>query len=64
MRAFGIPRNDDVANPDKADLMLYALKGARFHNTAKKVASRTLWKKIYRQELKKDLLIKLKDQND
>ena len=48
MRGFGLPRNDDVQNPDVSDIQLYGLKGPghRFHKAQTKATARRLWKKI------------------
>lgn len=46
VRSYGIPRNDDVANPDKADLRAYG-RGA-FKNKAAKAATRRYFKRSAR----------------
>lgn len=46
MRPYGLPRNDDVANPDKADELTYGLKGVKMKN---RKAARRIWKKKERQ---------------
>ena len=55
MKGYGLPRNDDVANPDVGDIKLYGLNfsaGGRdyFKNKASKAASRRIWKKKARRE--------------
>lgn len=57
MRGYGLPRNDDVKNPDLADIQLYGLAGHgyKFHNTERKAQSRRLWKKIARAQAKKEI---------
>jgi hypothetical protein len=44
MRGYGLPRNDDVAHPDKGDGGRFGLKGFKLHSP-KKRAARRRWKK-------------------
>ena len=58
MRGYGLPRTKDVEGPDKADLRTYGL--SRFAETRKmsarkRRAIRRIWKRKYRQSLKKKL---------
>jgi hypothetical protein len=46
MRGYGLPRNDDVANPDCADRRFYGLKGGRMKNRKQ---NRRIWKKLARR---------------
>jgi len=62
MRAYGLPRNDDVARPDVADIQFYGLKtsaGGRdyFKNKSRKARVRRIWKKKARRDNKKLCLI-------
>jgi hypothetical protein len=57
MKGYGLPRNDDVARPDIADIKLYGLKTSAggkdyFKNKASKAASRRVWKKKARRKNK------------
>ena len=57
MRGYGLPRNDDVANPDVADIKKYGLKtsaGGRdyFKNKRAKRAIRRIYKRTERQKNK------------
>ena len=65
MRPYGLPRNDDVAHPDCADIGYYALKSAagslrgkggdhrgNHKNKASKAASRRFFKKAARRAAK------------
>jgi hypothetical protein len=49
MRGYGLPRHDDVENPDVADIKLYGLKtstgGRRYQSSSAKKSSRRIWKK-------------------
>ncbi len=40
MKGYGLPRNDDVANPDCADIKHYGLKGFKIKSNNKKRARR------------------------
>lgn len=51
MRPYGLPRNDDVAHPDKADQLTYGLKGTKMKG---RKAARRVWKKKARQKAKVD----------
>jgi hypothetical protein len=53
MKAYGLPRNDDVANPDKADIKLYGLSTPDRCSRADrgKNSSRRLWKKKARNAM-------------
>lgn len=54
MRGYGLPRNDDVANPDKADGLYYGLNG--FHiKSDKKTRARRIWAGKERQKAKRDI---------
>lgn len=57
MKPYGLPRNDDVENPDVADIQLYGLKtskGGRCYQKPKsKASSRRIWKKKARKEAKR-----------
>ncbi len=58
MRGYGLPRNDDVGNPDIADIVLYGLKAGRLcpkwtANGDNKKRCRRIWKKKERQKYKK-----------
>jgi hypothetical protein len=60
MKPYGLPKNDDVANPDVGDIQYYGLKtsaGGRdyFKNKRRKAATRRIWKKKERRR-GKDLL--------
>lgn len=57
MRGYGLPRNDDVQNPDVSDIQLYGLKGHgyRFHKAQTKATARRLWKKIERNNAKREI---------
>lgn len=63
MKAYGLPRNDDVANPDAADVRTFALashigrfagKGgdthSSFRSSAAKRATRRYYKRVARAE--------------
>lgn len=61
MKAYGIPRNDDVANPDKADIKYYGLstedrcsKADRGKNKA-----RRFFKKAERKNADKNIIAEL-----
>lgn len=54
MKPYGLPRNDDVAHPDVADIKKYGLKtssGGRdyFKNKHSKAAARRVWKRKERK---------------
>jgi hypothetical protein len=54
MKAYGLPRNDDVENPDVADIKFYGLNtsaGGRdyFKNKSAKAATRRGWKRRARR---------------
>lgn len=61
MRGYGLPRNDDVANPDIADIQQYGLSkhGYRFHNPVRKAAARRHWKRTARAVAKKEMVNQL-----
>ena len=55
MRGYGLPRNDDVANPDIGDIRFYGLKTAAggkdyFKNKEFKRNTRRIWKKAARRQ--------------
>ncbi len=55
MKAYGLPRNDDVANPDVGDIRLYGLKTSAggkdyFKNKTNKSNTRRIWKKAARRQ--------------
>ncbi len=54
MKGYGLPRCDDVANPDKSDGGLYGLKGFKL-NTKKKRSSRRIWKRKARMIAQKEI---------
>ena len=45
MHGYGLPRNDDVQNPDVSDIQLYGLRGHghRFHKAQTEVNARRWW---------------------
>lgn len=49
MKGYGLPRNNDVEYPDKGDIALYGLKGAKL-DSARKKRARRIWKKKARRE--------------
>ena len=51
MKGYGLPRNDDVKNPDKADITLYGLKGYKIKSKVRQ-SSRRIWKKLARRNAK------------
>lgn len=60
MRGYGLPRNNDVQNPDLFDIKLYGLKTGRLHpkwtaNGDNKRRARRVWKRIERQKVKREL---------
>lgn len=57
MRGYGLPRNDDVQNPDVSDIQLYGLRGHghRFHKAQTKANARRVWKKIERNNAKREI---------
>ena len=65
MRGYGLPRNDDVQNPDKGDIRLYALSGHgyRFHNANKKRLNRQVWKHVERSKAKAEIFAEIKALN-
>jgi hypothetical protein len=61
MKAYGLPRDDDVENPDVADIKLYGLKtsiGGRdyFKNKQAKRNTRRIYKK--KERIRAKLIIK------
>ncbi len=58
MKAYGLPRTDDVLNPDVADIKTYGLASrvgrlddrSYFKNSASKRATRRYWKRRARAE--------------
>lgn len=57
MRAYGLPRLDDVASPDASDARLYGLKTSRARRGARagqksaaKARARRLWKRRARRQ--------------
>jgi hypothetical protein len=64
MCGYGLPRNDDVAHPDKADIRLYGLnmkhKADRLRSAVKQSARR-LWKRVARREGKAEIRDQLND---
>ena len=62
MRAYGLPRNDDVAHPDQGDIGYYGLSSKHGKQKSKsKRRARRKWKKMERRKAKKTLR---KEQND
>ena len=69
MKAYGIPRNNDVGSPDLADIQKYGLKSSisrimkygsiknSFRSSSRKRRIRRFWKKKIRREWK--IMIKL-----
>jgi hypothetical protein len=60
MKGYGLPRNDDVAHPDVADIKHYGLKtsaGGRdmFKSKSAKAATRRIWKKQARNAGRKEI---------
>lgn len=57
MKPYGLPRNDDVASPDKADIKLYGLSAPDRCARADrgKASSRRIWKKKARIEATREL---------
>jgi len=68
MKAYGVPRDKDVENPDLLDIKLYGLKSSSgrlvgkggdiknsFRNVKSKAASRRIWKKKARSAQKVDI---------
>jgi hypothetical protein len=57
MRGYGLPRYDDVENPDVVDIRLYGLKtsigGRRYQKPFAKKCSRRIWKRKERALAKK-----------
>ena len=56
MKGYGLPRNDDVAHPDIADIRHYGLKTSAsgtkrgiFKSKTSKAARRRIWKKKARR---------------
>lgn len=61
MKAYGLPRSDDLEHPDVADIHEYGLKtskgGRDYHrNKARKACARRRWKKLARQEGRREIL--------
>lgn len=61
MKGYGLPRNDDVAHPDLADISFFGLKAGRLHpkwtaNGDNKRKTRRIWKKKARQAGKRRIL--------
>lgn len=61
MKAYGLPRNDDVEYPDVADIRYYGLKTSAsgrkrgiFKNKGSKARIRRIWKKKARRKWKND----------
>lgn len=54
MRGYGLPRNDDVENPDCADILFYGLNIGK-QNSKRKRRARRIWKKLARM-LAKNLI--------
>jgi hypothetical protein len=52
VRPYGLPRNDDVQNPDASDERVYGLKGVKMK---KRKARRRVWKKRFRSAAKKTI---------
>ena len=48
MKGYGLPRNDDVANPDLADIGHYGLKGFKLKSKNRRLARRR-FKKLARK---------------
>lgn len=65
MIGYGLPRNDDVANPDVADIRLYGLKtsigGKCYQKPIGKSLSRRVWKKKERRRAKDEVESIMKD---
>ena len=60
MKAYGLPRSDDLEHPDVADIHEYGLKtskgGRDYHrNKARKASARRRWKRIARQKVKLEI---------
>jgi len=60
MKPYGLPRNDDVAHPDVADIKRFGLNTSAggkdyFKNKRTKAAVRRIWKKKERAQAKEDL---------
>jgi len=60
MKAYGLPRNDDIEYPDVADIQKYGLKTSRggrdyFKNKKNKDAARRRWKR--RERIKNKLSV-------
>jgi hypothetical protein len=57
MRGYGLPRCDDVENPDVVDIRTYGLKtstgGRRYQKPFAKKSSRRIWKRKERAVVKK-----------
>lgn len=52
MRGYGLPRNDDVAHPDKADALFHGLP-SRVQKMKKRKPRRRYWKKQARRDGKR-----------
>lgn len=52
MKGYGLPRNDDVANPDKDDILTYALSGFKeeIRNKTTKAQRRRFFKRKARKQ--------------
>lgn len=60
MKAYGIPRNPDVAWPDVADIKLYGLKTSAggkpyIRNARAKASTRRIWKRKARAEARREI---------
>lgn len=67
MKGYGLPRNDDVANPDLGDIRDYGLKAGCLHpkwtaNGDSKKKVRRFFKKIARKAGKKEIINSLKEE--
>lgn len=65
MIGYGLPRNDDVANPDVVDIRLYGLKTSIgdkcYQKPYAKISSRRIWKKKERRRAKDEIESIMKD---
>lgn len=66
MKPYGLPRNDDVENPDVADIKTYGLKTSAggkdyFKNKKLKKQTRRTYKKKERQSVKQKIKEEIED---
>ena len=69
MRGYGLPRDDDIAHPDLADICIYGLKTGRGHPPWRhacncKDRARRFWKKMARHKAKEEIRKEIKDLED